>query len=96
MVAASAAGIVVSLFTPAVAEERLTRFYRLSRTPIQPGESISEPCTLPASAPRAERRMLITACGLEIPAPSATSVVGFIVTWLCVWVFIVGFNWLAS
>jgi Na+/proline symporter len=96
MVAAAGVGVVVSLLTRRVDDEKLDRFYRLSRTPVQPGEDITEPCTLPASAPAVDRRMLMTAGGLEIPAPSSASVVGFVVSWGLVGVIIGGFVWIVS
>jgi Na+(H+)/acetate symporter ActP len=85
------AGILVSLLTPAVSSERLQRFYALTRTPIQPNEQIEEPCTLPTGVEPAARPMLVTAFGLEIPRPSATSVLGFVVGWVCVLALIAGF-----
>ena len=84
-------GVVVSLLTPAVAPERLDRFYALSRTPIQADEEIEEACQLPPGVTPAARPMLCTAFGLEVPRPSVTSIVGFAVGWLCVGVLIGGF-----
>jgi hypothetical protein len=75
------AGIVVSLVTRPVAEEKLARFYGLTRTPIVPGEVVVEPCTLPAGVVAPDRPMLATAFGLEIPRPSRTSVLGFLAGW---------------
>lgn len=91
LVAATLAGIVVSLVTKPVKEEKLNRFYALTRTPIQPGEQIAEPCTLPDGVEPPPRRMLITAFGLEVPAPSRVSVIGFIAGWLGVAALIGGF-----
>jgi len=78
LVAATGAGILVSLWTRPVAEEKLDLFYGLTRTPIQPGEVIETPCTLPPGVEPAHREMWATAGGLEIPKPSRTSVVGFV------------------
>ena len=78
MVAATVAGIVFSFMTKPVENERLDRFYALMRTPVQPNEVIEQPCTLPAGAIVPERPMLVQCCGLEIPAPSKTSVIGFV------------------
>jgi Na+/proline symporter len=72
------AGILVSLVTPRVPAERLQRFYDLTRTPVQEGEVVRQPCTLPEGVSPAPRKMLLTAGGLEIPVPSKTSVVGFV------------------
>lgn len=78
MTAASVAGVVVSMFTRPVAKSTLDRFYDLTRTPVQPGEEIRQPCELPAGVTPAARGMITTAFGLEIPAPSRVSVVGFV------------------
>ena len=96
MVAATTAGMVVSLFTRRVPEEKLNRFYELTRTPVVAGEIIAEPCMLPESMLPSQRRMLLTAGGLEIPMPSVTSVVGFAVAWLCVAILVGGFVWIVS
>ena len=78
------AGIIVSLLSRPVTPERLNRFYELTRTPVQPGEDNSIPCTLPPDVNPAARRMLLTTWGLEIPQPSRTSLLGFAAGWLCV------------
>ncbi len=88
------AGVFVSLLTRPVAKERLDNFYHLVRTPVQPGETLAEPCRLPAGVEPARRRMLLTAWGLEIPVPSRTSVMGFLGGWLAVFLLIGGFVWL--
>jgi Na+/proline symporter len=91
MAAAALAGILVSLLTKSVRKEKLDRFYALTRTPIQPGEQVEKPCTLPEGITTPPRRMLLTALGLEIPAPSRVSVIGFMAGWLGVAALIVGF-----
>jgi Na+/proline symporter len=78
------AGIFVSLVTKPVAKEKLDRFYALVRTPVVPGEVVIEPCTLPADAIVPERRNLIGGKNFEIPVPSLTSVIGFLIGWGCV------------
>lgn len=93
---ASLVGIAVSLMTPAVDSIKLDRFYQLSLTPVQPGEEVLQPCTLPENAPKVERPMLLTAGGLEIPMPSRTSVVGFGTVWLLVGGIIGAFIWIVS
>ena len=85
------AGIAVSLFTPSISRQRLDRFYSLTRTPIQPGEEVLQPCTLPAGVIAAERTLLISGLGFEIPRPSRTSIFGFFAGWFCVAVLIGGF-----
>lgn len=82
MGAAVTAGVVVSLLTKPVAGEKLDLFYALTRTPIYPGEKVLKPCTLPIGVTPPHRRMLVTAFGLEIPAPSQTSVAGFVAGWI--------------
>lgn len=81
---ASLSGMVISLLTRPVSEQRLNRFYQLSRTPVQPNEQVLQPCTLPESIPPADRRMLLTAGGLELPMPSKTSIIGFVTVCLFV------------
>jgi hypothetical protein len=77
------AGIVVSLFTKPVDEEKLDRFYALLRTPVEPGEKIQAPCTLPADATVPEKRNLFPNTSLEVPIPSRVSIIGFLAGWLC-------------
>jgi Na+/proline symporter len=84
-------GVLVSLLTASVDNERLNRFYALTRTPVQRGEQTQEPCMLPEGVEPTRRPMLVTACGLEVPRPSATSIVGFLVGWICVGALIGGF-----
>lgn len=96
MSAATVVGIFVSLCTPRVNEEKLNRFYSLSRTPVGIDETVAMPCTLPDSVLAAERRMLTTALGLEIPMPSKTSIIGFLVTWSLVAAMVFGFLWIVS
>ena len=59
-------------------------------------EVIVKPCTLPDGVVPAQRTMLCTAFGLEIPMPSTTSIVGFICGWLAVAALIGGFLWLVG
>jgi len=91
MVVATGLGIAVSLVTRPVPAERLQLYYDLTRTPIVPGEVLETPCTFPAGVEPATRRMLLTAGGLEIPAPSRTSVAGFLAGWVVVGLLIGGF-----
>ncbi|WP_169981064.1 sodium:solute symporter family protein [Tautonia rosea] len=92
--AAVIAGVVVSLATVQTPRERLDRFYTLTRTPIVAGERVEEPCTLPPGVEPANRPMLLTAGGLEIPCPSRTSVLGFVLGWVAVVGMVLGFLWL--
>ena len=84
LVAGTLVGIVVSLLTRPVDHGKLERFYALTRTPIAPGEVVGDPCTLPAGATPQPRRTLFPNTSLEVPIPSLTSVVGFLVGWVCV------------
>ena len=96
MVAAITAGVVVSLLTRPVDKERLDRYYQLTRTPIAPGEEIVVPCQLPEGVLPAQRKMLTTAFGLEIPMPSKVSVLGFTAGWIGVISLIAGFIRIAT
>jgi len=95
-VAAVIAGVGVSLITPKVPSEKLDLFYNLTRTPVVEGEVVTQPCTLPTGVDAAERAMLCTAFGLEIPKPSGTSVAGFLAGWAAVAALIGGFVWLVN
>jgi Na+/proline symporter len=77
-------GIVVSLVTKPVAKEKLDRFYALTRTPITPGEQVSAACTLPEDAVVPEKRNIFPNTNLEFAIPSRTSVIGFLIGWVCV------------
>ena len=96
LVAGFGAGIVVSLVTRPVHEEKLEDFYALLRTPVTPGETVETPCTLPTGAVTPERRNLFPKTSLEIPVPSRTAVVGFLGGWLCVAAIITVFILLIS
>ncbi len=91
LVAGVFACVLVSLVTRPTPKERLDRFYALTRTPIQEGEVVTASCTLPLGAAPPTRRMLLTAWGLEVPAPSTTAVVGFLAGWVMVAALVAGF-----
>jgi Na+/proline symporter len=92
MAAGLLTGIIVSLISRPGERERLERFYALARTPVLPGEAQpEEPCTLPPGVEPAPRRLLLSAGGLEVPVPSATTVWGFVVGWLCVALLVASF-----
>jgi len=76
------AGIIVSLLTKPVSEEKLERFYALLRAPVVPGEVVTEPCTLPEGAVVLPKRNLFPNTNLEIPIPTRTSVLGFLAGWV--------------
>ena len=79
------AGIVVSLFTKPVAEEKLENYYRLLRTPVEKGEGVPPaPCTIPDHVIPPPARKLFPGTSLEFLVPSRISVIGFIASWLFV------------
>jgi len=82
-------GIVVSLLTRPVAKEKLENFYALIRTPITLGEQVDKPCTLPTGAVVPEKRNIFPNTNFEFMIPSRTSVVGFLIGWVCVAIIVV-------
>jgi len=85
LTAGAAAGIVVSLFTKPVPKDKLERFYALVRTPVGPDEQVDPPCTLPKGVKPPPRRCLTRdGSSWEIPVPTRTSIVGFLVGWALV------------
>jgi Na+/proline symporter len=89
-------GIVVSLLTKPVAEEKLNNYYALIRTPIKPGEQPDAPCTLPDDALVPEKRNIFPNTNLEFMIPSRTSVFGFLIGWAFVAVIVVTVYLIAS
>ncbi len=75
-------GIVVSIFTKPVSEEKLNNFYALVRTPITLGEQVAVPCTLPTGAVVPPKRNFFPNTRLEIPIPSLTAILGFLAGWV--------------
>ena len=85
LTAGTVAGVVVSLFTEAVEEEKLRRFYELVRTPVLDGEPApAEPCALPEGMEAPAKKRLLPYGDLEILVPSKQSVVGFVLAWIAV------------
>lgn len=78
---ATLAGIVVSLFTKRVSEEKLDSFYALVRTPVKMGEQVPAPCTLPADAVVPPKRKIFPKSNLELLVPTTQSVMGFLAGW---------------
>ena len=76
-------GIIVSLVTPRVEKEKLDHFFRVMRTPVTPGEVITEPCTLPANAAEPVDKWFRHP-DIELPKPTRMDIVGFLVSWLIV------------
>ncbi len=77
-------GIVVSLFTKKVDQEKLENYYSLLRTPVKIGEKVLEPCTLPEGTVVPPRRAFMPKSSLEIPRPVLNDVLGFLVGWIFV------------
>lgn len=78
------AGVFISLLTREVPREKIERFYALIRTPVRPGEQVERSCTLPDGAVVPPRRNLFGDSSLEIPIPTRTGVIGFLVGWVFV------------
>ena len=78
------AGIVVSLFTKKVSSEKLDNFYSLLRTPVEPGEETTAPCTLPAGRTPGPRHVYFPNTDLEIPKPGQRAVLGFLAGWVVI------------
>lgn len=94
--AAFSAGILVSLCTRRVAEEKLTRFYDCLRTPVHGDEAqVSEAFTIPEGVVVPPPRKLINHPDLEIPRPSRQAVVGFLTIWVGVGALIAFVFWMA-
>ena len=84
-------GVLVSLFTRPVSDEKLESFYSLTRTPIHEDEELSEPCTLPEGVSAAPRNNIFTISGLEIQKPSLIGISGFLISWAVVGLIIYAF-----
>lgn len=90
-------GIVVSLFTSRVPEERLTRVFECIRTPVKDGEPhMPEPFMLPPEVAPAQPRKIINHPDFEIYYPSAVSLGGFAFLWVWVGVLIGFVYWMAT
>ena len=75
-------GIVVSLFTRAVDEHQLDRYYELVRTPVETGEPDPvEPCTIPAGIAVPAKRNIFANSSIEVMVPDKSSVYGFAASW---------------
>lgn len=96
MTMATLVGIGISLVTRPVADEKLDHYYELTRTPVAVGEVLSSPCRLPETTIPSDRRVIANRFGLELPIPTKTSVVGFVVIWFLVGALIGGFVWIVS
>jgi Na+/proline symporter len=84
LTAGVSAGVLISLSTKPVSEDRLKNFYALVRTPVRDGEIVPGICQLPEGTIVPHKRKLFAVKNLEILVPSKMSVFGFIVGWLFV------------
>ena len=92
--AALLVGVVVSVCTRRREAASMDRFHALIRTPIQPGERLTESCSLPEGVKPASRSSFFPGTDFEFPKPSTTSVVGFMLCWMAVAGMIGAFLWL--
>ena len=90
------AGAIASIATNRTPKEQLERFHDLIRTPVQHGEVLTAPCHLPDGVEPSERKRWFAGTDFEFPAPSKTSVIGFLLAWIAVGAMIGGFVWLIS
>lgn len=74
--------IVVSLFTRPEPSDKLDRFFEVMRTPVQAGEIVDAPFTLPATTIPAPQNKLINLPNWEIQKPGRRAIVGFFVAWI--------------
>ena len=88
--------IVVSLLTEPPPKADLDRVYACLRTPVRPGEPEVAPLTLPDSVAPAPRVVLFDHPDLELPRPSAVTVLGFVAAWAAVGLLIGAFVWIIA
>lgn len=86
-------GVVGSLLTKPKDEKELDDFYALLRTPVQPEEQPTIPCTLPEGVVPSPRRVLFPNSSLELPIPSKRAVAGFLIGWACVGMIVGAVAW---
>lgn len=90
-------GILVSLFTKRVPEEKLERVYACLRTPVYGGEPhMPEPFMLPPGVTPPPPRKLINHPDLEIPYPSRAGIIGFSIFALSVALLISFVYWMST
>lgn len=89
-------GIMTSLCTRRVAQEKLDRFYNCLHTPVTPGEPPApEAFMLPEGVSAAVPVRLINHPDFEIPVPSRQALAGFLAIWVCVAALIGFVFWMA-
>ncbi len=88
----TAVGIIVSLLTKSLNQEKLDKFYELVRTPVKMGEvTPSIPCTIPENILIPPKRKLLPFTNFEILVPNWTSAIGFVAGWAFVGLLIAVF-----
>jgi len=85
--------VVVSLFTRPPDKDKLDRFYSVLRTPVEPGEVITKPVSLPKGKLPPPQRKLIEHPDWEIQQPTARGIGGFIIAWVLV-IALIALVWL--
>ncbi len=90
------AGVAVSRMTNPADQKMVEQFHALIRTPVQTGEIVETPCQLPRDVQPIQRHSWFKDTDFEFPAPSITSVIGFLLSWIAVAAMIGGFVWLVS
>ncbi len=86
-------GVVTSLVTRPQPLQQLDRFFTLLRTPIQEGEIVLSPCSVPEN--NNVREPVIEFAGFQFPKPTRLGMTGFAVAWALVFA-IVGLTKLLS
>ena len=81
MTAGFSVGILVSLLTPRVPEEKLEVFYGALRTPVTGEEPHAAPFVLPPGVTPPPPHKLINHPDLEIPFPTKVGMIGFAIFW---------------
>lgn len=90
-------GIVVTLMTKKMDEEKLNSFYKLIHTPVKDGEETpEESCTLPEGVEAGQENTFNLPGGIHVPIPNKLTVTGFIGSWAIVFIMIGFLYWIIS
>ena len=76
------AGVLTALLTRPQPAEQLDQFFTLLQTPVQEGETIDAPCTVPENNPI--REPVIEFGGFQFPKPTKLGLGGFAIAWVLV------------
>jgi Na+/proline symporter len=91
------AGFIVSLLSRRVESAKLENYYRLIKTPVEPGEpSVEEPCTLPEGLQTITRKELFPGRSFHLPIPSRTSFLGFFGMGILITLLIFSVGWIIA